>query len=228
MSMENEAYICNYTKEDLNPMVLQPASWNPHQVPIENLEKLRESIAKNGNFDPPLVRLMPDGSHEIVSGHHRIKLAQMDGVSKITVMVATGMSDKIAKQIALASNAKYGYDDALKLSELLKGMGTNVDELTSFLPTSDKEFEILMGVEDHKLDLDELKLDDDGAMEDFAEPSRPTKTAQMFRFKVPVGDAESVERAIKRVAKEQGFTEGDSLTNQGDALVYIINKFSQE
>ena len=49
-------------------------------------------------------------------------------------------------------------------------------------------------------------------------------TSQIMRFKVPIGDAPAIEKLIEATMKSQGFNGGDSLSNAGDALVYLLGK----
>ena len=43
-----------------------------------------------------------------------------------------------------------------------------------------------------------------------------------MRFKVPIEDAEFVTALIERTRKTQRFTDEDSLTNAGNALVHLL------
>ncbi|MFH3733079.1 chromosome partitioning protein ParB, partial [Acinetobacter baumannii] len=48
------------------------------------------------------------------------------------------------------------------------------------------------------------------------------QTHQIMRFKVPIEDVDAITKLIEKTIKAQGFTESDSLTNAGDALVYLL------
>ena len=47
---------------------------------------------------------------------------------------------------------------------------------------------------------------------------------QVMRFKVPVDDADFVRGVIDGICERQGFISSDSLTNAGDALVWLCGR----
>jgi ParB family chromosome partitioning protein len=49
-----------------------------------------------------------------------------------------------------------------------------------------------------------------------------------MRFKVPVQDADAITDLIEKIMTDQNFTEADSLTNAGDALVWLSQEYSNE
>ena len=54
------------------------------------------------------------------------------------------------------------------------------------------------------------------------------KTHTIVRFKIPVEDAENLAERINRVKSVQGFTEEDNLSNDGNALIHILEGDSDE
>ncbi len=70
----------------------------------EEMIKLTESITENGILLPTLVRPSPDGKgYEMVSGHRRMKAAEMNGLDKIPAIVRD-LTDEQATIIMVDSN----------------------------------------------------------------------------------------------------------------------------
>ena len=206
---------------DINNLV--PNKWNTNVVTPENEEKIRESIKRFGIFKPILVRrVVGSETLEILGGEHRWEVAKKLGMQKIPVIDLGEVDDKRAKEIGLVDNGRYGDDDAVRLSDLLKELGT-VEDLSSFLPYNDGELENIFA--SSKVDFDELEdlgdTDDGGVVDDLSSAKAP-KTHMLMRFNVPIEDYETVQRVIASVMKSQGYTQDDSMTNAGNALVYIL------
>lgn len=70
----------------------------------EEMIKLTESVTENGILLPTLVRPSPDGKgYEIVSGHRRMKAAEMNGLDKVPAIVRD-LTDEQATIIMVDSN----------------------------------------------------------------------------------------------------------------------------
>lgn len=100
----------------------------------EEMIKLTESITENGILLPTLVRLSPDGKgYEMVSGHRRMKAAEMNGLDKIPAIVRD-LTDEQATIIMVDSNiqretilpTERGFAYKMKL-EAMKRQGKRVD-----------------------------------------------------------------------------------------------------
>lgn len=202
---------------------LKPNTWNTNVVTPENEAKIRESISRFGLFKPILTRNSKDGLQEIIGGEHRWQVAQKMGYKTVPVISLGDIDDKTAKEIGLVDNGRYGEDDGLQLSELLKSIGT-IDEISSFLPYSGAEMEDLFKQTD-SINFDELDLGTSNE-DEFEVPevlkTKPPKTHVMMRFNVPIDDFENVRTRIEDVIRANNFTMDDSLTNAGNALVYIL------
>ena len=202
---------------------LKPNPWNTNIVSPENEAKLDASLKRFGVFKPILVREKGE-EYEILGGQHRWESAIRLGFDRVPIVNLGKVDDSAAQEIGLADNARYGVDDADGLATLMKSLGRPSD-LAAFLPYSDKELEVIFKSE--SLDFDSLDIDGDDDDIDL----KPTEvsavpTHQVMRFKVPVEDAEWVSALISKVSKIQGYTESDSLTNAGDAMVYILKNWS--
>lgn len=103
----------------------------------EEMIKLTESITENGILLPTLVRPSPDGKgYEMVSGHRRMKAAEMNGLDKVPAIVRD-LTDEQATIIMVDSNiqretilpTERGFAYKMKL-EAMKHQGKRTD-LTS-------------------------------------------------------------------------------------------------
>lgn len=215
----------HYEHLEVDINLLSPNPWNTNVVSPENEAKLDASLKRFGVFKPILVR-RKGKKLEILGGQHRWEGAKRLGLKEVPVVDLGDIDDKTAQEIGLADNARYGVDDADGLASLMKSLGQPA-ELSAFLPFSDRELEVIFKAD--SIDFDALDIDGDNDEIDL-KPTEVTATPthQVMRFKVPVQDAEWVSGLITKVAKIQGYTESDSLTNAGDALVYILKNWSAE
>ena len=196
---------------------LTPSKWNPNVVSPDNEAKLEESLKRHGFFKPVLARETADGRLEIVGGEHRMLAAKRLGYTQVPVINLGPIDDKRAQELTLLDNGRYGNDDTIALAQILEGLGS-VEDLSKFMPYSEGDLSSIFSSVD--IALDDLDLPDDDAAP-VAPREKPTQTHQIMRFKVPVEDVAMVTDLIERVMKVQKFTEGDSLTNAGDALVFV-------
>lgn len=200
--------------------LLQPNPWNTNIVSPENENKIETSIRRFGFFRPVVVRTLEDGSLEIIGGEHRWSVAKRMGYKTVPVVNLGEIDEKKAKEISLVDNGRYGEDDALMLGEILKELGS-ANELMSFLPYSDTELDSLFDASN--ISLDDLDVpENDEPLPDLSQAAKQVQTHQIMRFKVPIEDADYVQRLIESTMKAQGYTEDDALTNAGHALVHIL------
>lgn len=211
-----------YLHQEVDVDVLRPNPWNTNVVSPENEAKLDESLKRFGLFKPILVREV-DGKLEILGGQHRWEAAKRLGHEQVPIINLGRISEKVAKEIGLADNGRYGMDDAEGLTNLLKSLGSP-EEIAAFLPYTDKELDSFFHTQE--IDFDALNLDEEDTDIELA-PTRVASgpKAQVMRFKLPAEDAEWVSALIQKVAASQGYTASDALTNAGDALVYILQNW---
>jgi hypothetical protein len=199
---------------------LKPSPFNVNVVSPDNEAKIDASLKRFGFFKPALCRELDDGGLEIIAGEHRWLAAKRLGHKDIPIINLGKISDSRAKEISLVDNSRYGSDDTLQLAELLEGMD-DVAALTSFMPYSDSDIASIFS--SVNIALDDLNLDDDDEDSPSSPQERPMQTHQIMRFRVPLDDA-WVQKMIEDAMKSQKLTESDSLTNAGDALVYLLTK----
>lgn len=209
----------------LPPESLVPNPWNTNVVSPDNEAKLEESIKRFGMFKPVVVRELADGTLQIIGGEHRAGAARRMGIKAIPVVNLGRIDDHKAKEISLVDNGRYGADDTLQLAELLEGLG-NADELASFMPYSETDLASIFS--SVNIALDDLDLDDAEETAPSLPKEKPIQTHAVMRFKVPVDDQGWIADLVEKTMKQQKFTEEDSLTNAGDALVYLLKKAAGE
>lgn len=204
-----------------DPGSLVPNPWNTNVVPPDNEAKLDESIKRLGMFKPVVVRELANGTLQILGGEHRAASAKRLGLKQIPVVNLGKVDDKRAKEISLIDNGRYGADNTLQLAELLDGLGS-AEELAKFMPYSDEDLASIFS--SVSIALDDLDLPEIDEQPVISSKEKPAQTHQIMRFKVPVDDVDDITKLIEKTMKVQNFTESDSLTNAGDALVFLLKK----
>lgn len=210
--------------ETLAPDRLHPNPWNTNVVSPENQAKLEQSIKRLGMFKPIVVRVREDGDLEIIGGQHRWEAARALGLKEVPVVNLGVTSDKKAKEIGLVDNGRYGADDTLQLAELLDELGVSSEELASFMPYSESDFASIFS--SVSISLDDLDLPDEVETPQAASP-KAMQTHQVMRFKVPVDDVAKITGMVERTMKEQRYTDEDSLSNAGNALVHLLSRLEE-
>lgn len=206
--------------ETRKPSELVANPWNTNMVSPENQQKLEESIKRFGMFKPIVVRDTDEGL-QIIGGQHRWEAAVSLGHADVPVINLGRISDKKAKEISLVDNGRYGADDTLQLAQLLEDIGVAADELASFMPFSESDFASIFS--SVNISLDDLDLPDEAELPK-TPASKPVQTHQIMRFKVPVDDVSVITDLIERTMKEQRYVEEDSLSNAGNALVFLLSQ----
>ena len=204
---------------------LFPNPWNTNVVSPENQSKIEESIKRFGMFKPLVVRTLDDGRLEILGGQHRWEAAKALGIEQVEVVDLGKIDDKRAKEISLVDNSRYGSDDGLKFSELLR----ELDDVEDYLPYSEADLNQIFSAA--QVDFDAIGLDEESDEElekKVEELTRKAPEFQMMRFKVPLADAELVKGVIEGIIKLRGLKDSDSLVNAGDALVFLCGRLKDE
>ena len=80
-----------------------------HPYPVRegrDMDELVESIRKMGQLEPALIRKLPDGSYEMLSGHRRKMALSLLGQDTIRAIVLPEMNDRQAEAIMLECNTR--------------------------------------------------------------------------------------------------------------------------
>lgn len=211
----------------VDPATLQKNPWNVNIVSPENERKIEESLTQLGAFKPIIVRTMEDGSLQILGGEHRRDAAIRMRIENVPVVNVGAIDDVEAKKISLADNGRYGTDDSIALAKLLDELGTP-EEIAQILPYSSDQLEQIFS--STTIDMSALEIDEDEIPVHSAEkPSLTAKvqTHQTLKFRVRIEDEHVVTKAIKRVMRNQGFTEDTEEVNAGDALVWLLKQLEE-
>lgn len=207
---------------DLDVKQLYSNEWNSNIVTPENEDRIKASLERFGMFRPIIARQVKNqDGYQILGGEHRWKVASKMGYETIPVINLGYIDDKKAKEIGLVDNGRYGDDDVLMLSELLKDLG-DADDLMSFMPYTNDELTNIFASSD--IAFDDLGFDDN---EDDNTPpltiaEKAIQTHNIMRFKVPVEDSKFIETLIETTMKKQGYTDDDSMMNAGNAIVHLL------
>lgn len=206
--------------DEVDPALLKPNPWNSNVVSPDNEAKLAASLDRFGFFKPILVRTLDSGELQVLGGEHRWHAAVARRYETVPILNLGVMDETKAKEISLVDNGRYGADDTLRLSQVLESLGDPID-LATFMPFDSHELESIFS--SVSIALDDLELGEDDDKPPVLPATRKTQDFQIMRFKVPVEDAEKIQRVIETIMKAQRFTEDDSLTNAGHALVHLVN-----
>jgi len=205
----------------VTPGRLRPNPWNTNIVSPENQAKLEESVKRFGMFKPIVVREIKGEQLQIIGGQHRWEAAVSLKLDEVPIVNLGVVSDAKAKEISLVDNGRYGADDTLQLASLLEDLGIAADELASFMPFTESDFASIMS--SVNISMDDLDLPDETEIP-AAIQEKPVQTHQLMRFKVPIEDAKTITKMIERTMKQQRFVDEDSLSNAGNALVFLLGR----
>ena len=107
----------------------------------ESLNTLAESIKQYGIISPLLVRRLPDGKYEIVSGERRYRAAQKVSLTSVPAIITT-MTDQQAAEIALTDNMTREelspIDQAKNYKQLIDNGSSTVEDLANKLGVTPK------------------------------------------------------------------------------------------
>ena len=116
---------------------------NPHQPRVRfdytELEGLACSIRSNGLLQPINVRVLSDGSFELISGERRLRAARMIGMNNIPCVVMN-VSDEQSALFAIIENVQRQnldfFEEAVALERLMIDHGLSQEEIAKKLGKS--------------------------------------------------------------------------------------------
>ncbi len=99
----------------------------------QSLAELADSISKHGVIQPILVRPLPDGGYQIVSGERRWRASRMVGINEIPVLIKE-LTDHQVMEIALIENLQRQdlsiIEEAQGYKVLMETYGLTQDEVS--------------------------------------------------------------------------------------------------
>ena len=117
----------------------------------ERLEDMVESVRQNGILNPILVQPVSDGKYEILSGHNRVKSAEIVGLKSIPAIIKEGLSESDAEMYVIETNLmQRGFNDLL-ISEQATVLKARHSQIFSESKRQDiiKELQRLEGKKSH-------------------------------------------------------------------------------
>ena len=124
--------------ENIQEVAIESIEVNPNQprrhFSHEELAELAQSIQSVGLIHPPVVRPLPDGKFELVSGERRFRASQLAGMHTMKVLVRDS-STAISAQAALIENIQRvdlnPIEVAKALRSLIEQFGYQQDDLAN-------------------------------------------------------------------------------------------------
>ena len=99
--------VCTGGSSSINEVPVYQIKANPnqprHDFSLEGLQELAESIRQIGIIQPITLRLMEDGTYQIIAGERRWRASQMAGLTSIPAYIRT-VDDENMMQMALVEN----------------------------------------------------------------------------------------------------------------------------
>lgn len=117
----------------------------------ERLEDMVESVRQNGILNPILVQPISNGKYEILSGHNRVRSAEIVGLKSIPAIIKEGLSESDAEMYVIETNLmQRGFNDLL-ISEQATVLKARHSQIFSESKRQDiiKELQRLEGKENH-------------------------------------------------------------------------------
>ena len=196
---------------------LTGAQWNANIMDEPMLSRLRASITRFGLVGNLVVRLLPDGLYEVLSGNQRLGVLAELGYSHVPCVVID-VSDAEARLLSQALNHVQGDDDLGLRAELLRDVLSEIPQgqVLSILPDSAENLNALTSL----------------GQQDMAQHLAAWQKAQAARLRhlqVQLTDSqlEVVEEALSRILPRAKEKQGESPNTRGTA-VYLLCKFYLE
>ncbi|MCH8064120.1 MAG: ParB N-terminal domain-containing protein [Chloroflexi bacterium] len=194
---------------------LTGAQWNSNIMDDAMVTRLRESITRFGLVGILVVRLLPEGLYEVLSGNQRLGVLAELGHSHVPC-VLVDVNDAEARLLSQALNHIQGDDDLGLRAELLRDVLRELpqDQLLSILPESADSLSALtsLGQQD---------------MADHLVAWQSAQKARLRHLQVQLTDSqlEVVEEALSRVLPEAREQQGDSPNVRGTAIYLLCKSY---
>lgn len=189
---------------------LTEAIWNPNHMDPAMLSRLRVSINRFGLVGNLVVRPLPEGLYEVLSGNQRLQVLTELGYTHLPCVVVD-LDGSNARLLAQALNRIEGQDDLGMKAELVKEVLRTLpqSEVLSLLPETAESLQALTGL----------------GQTEMAEHLRAWQKAQAARlrhltFQLSGDQLELVEQALARALAGYVAREG-SPNRRGTALTNI-------
>lgn len=110
----------------------------------EQLEKLKNSIRRDGSAGIIAVRKLPNGKYEAIDGNHRLRVLKDMGYPTIRVENFGTLNEADARLVAVRRNTQWFEDDPVELSrQFNQNVKLTVEQLEKFMPHDKAQLEAL-------------------------------------------------------------------------------------
>ena len=193
---------------------LREAPWNPNVMDEAMLARLTESVRRFGMVQNLVVRELLDGTYEVLSGNHRLRVLKRMGFTWVLCVIVE-LDDSQARLLAQVLNRVQGEDDLGLQVELVREVLKTIpqSDVLSLLPESAASLAALSSL---------------GA-DDLAEHLRAWQQAQAARLQHMIFQLthkqvdvvmEALERVIAGVTKD-----GSNPNRRGNALYELCRDY---
>jgi ParB family chromosome partitioning protein len=208
----------------INEIEISQIQANPNQprqhFAVEALDELASSIKELGIIQPITLRLLNDGTYQIISGERRFRASQMIGLTKIPAYVRTA-ADQEVMEMALIENVQredlnpieiaLSYqrlieDYSLTQERLSERVGTKRPTIAGYIALLKLPAEIQVAVKNKTIDMGHAKAL--SGMKDVAGQLQVYK--EIVKNKLSVRKAEELAQEAKQASSETAeAAEGD-------------------
>jgi ParB family transcriptional regulator, chromosome partitioning protein len=194
---------------------LQAAPWNSNTMAPEMLAKLKESVKRYGLLENLVVRKIPDGSFETLSGNQRLKILREMGFSQAPCVVVE-MDDAHARLLAQALNHLRGEDDPWLLAQLMQKISQSMsqEEVLAILPQAAVNLPALANI----------KQSDMAAFLQNWDQGRAGKLRNM-QFRLTGQQQEKVNQALALFMPKAKQNPGNNPNSRGTALFLLCQNY---
>jgi ParB-like chromosome segregation protein Spo0J len=193
---------------------LRPHPANANRMGEEQLSKLAENIAREGEYPPLIVRPHPDeqGAYQVLDGHQRWEVLTRLG-HKQALCYAWPCDDRTALVLLATLNRLEGTDEPLKRAELLRELAAlvPVEELAALVPEDAAAI--------HQ-SLEFLESDLEALLAAFEQEPTSDDSLRAITFVVTSEDEAVIEQAVSAVAGQL-----DGKNRRGRALAEIARTY---
>ncbi len=200
---------------DIPVSQLKEASWNPNRMDAVMMTRLKTSITRFGLVENLVVRTLGDGTYEVLSGNHRLKLIKEMNIKTAPCQIVD-LDDIKARILAQAINNLHGEDDIGVKAELMKKVleSLSQSEVLDILPETSNSLHALATLDQHTV----------------AEYLQNWQEAQKMRLKhlmfhLTSSQFEIVEEAIERMVPKAKCGQFSNPNSRGTALYLLCKEF---
>ena len=191
------------------------APWNPNEMDPATLSLLTESIKRHGVVENFVVRPIGNGTYEVLSGNHRLRVLRRLGELEVPCLVVA-LDDARARLLAQALNRIRGDDNLGLRAELVRVVLTEIpkSEVLSVLPDTAETLSSLasLGQEDMAKSLQAWQLEQDARL-------------RHLQFQLTAAQIEVVEEAMATILPRARASDKISPNARGTALHLLCSDF---